>query len=179
MGDTMYHTTHMVPTAEQRALITEQLGRTPRGLEAIVAVDGEDTPLVLQVAPLVDDKPFPTFYWLSSPLLIKALSRLEAKGVIKSLEAQLKDDDVLMTAYQASHQDYVARRWAAMSEKDRQRIDQLGFTTVFEKRGIGGIENWQQVRCLHTQYAHHLASGGQNAIGQWVDTHYCVVDLLP
>ena len=45
------------------------------------------------------------------------------------------------------------------------------------ERGIGGISNWDQVRCLHTQYAHHLS--GDNVIGQWLDREYDVADCLP
>ncbi|HSP31523.1 MAG TPA: DUF501 domain-containing protein, partial [Halomonas sp.] len=37
--------------------------------------------------------------------------------------------------------------------------------------------NWHQVRCLHTQYAHHLC--GNNVIGQWMDRHHQVDHCLP
>ena len=57
--------TDQVPDQHQLTLITEQLGRAPRGIEAVAAVDGNGTPLVLRMAPIVDGKPFPTLYWLS------------------------------------------------------------------------------------------------------------------
>ncbi|WP_114417646.1 DUF501 domain-containing protein [Marinospirillum perlucidum] len=165
------------PTPEQQRIITEELGREPKGMQWVTAVDSHGRPLVVQVDALVDDKPFPTLYWLSSRLLVKELSHLEAAGVIKELEARLQEDEDLMQAYRHSHEDYIRRRWEAMSASTRARVEELGFNPVFERRGVGGIENWQQVRCLHTQYAHHLS--GNNAIGQWLDREYGINRLIP
>ncbi|MEC9482725.1 MAG: DUF501 domain-containing protein [Halomonas sp.] len=165
------------PTESQLAIIAEQLGRAPRGIQAVTATDGRGTPLVLRMASIVDDKPFPTLYWLSSDLLKVELSRIEARGVIKQLEARLQDDAEFLAAYRRSHEDYVAQRWRHMSQADRIRAEQQGYTGLFRERGIGGIANWNQVRCLHTQYAHHLC--GDNVIGQWLDAEYGVIDRLP
>lgn len=166
------------PTAEQGLLIADELGKEPKGMEFITAIDSRGRPLALQVSALVGGKPFPTFYWLSSAFLVKELSHLEAAGLIKTLEQRLQDDPVLMAEYQKSHEDYVTRRWAAMSQATKDEVECLGFTDVFTKRGVGGIENWQQVRCLHTQYAHHLSSGN-NAIGRILDEEYGIANLLP
>lgn len=173
----MFQRVALVPTPEQRLLIADELGKEPLGMEFITAVDGQGRPLALQVAALVKGKPFPTFYWLSSRFLVKELSHLEAAGLIKELEQRLQDEPALMTEYRQSHEDYVARRWAAMSEAIKAEVNRLGFTDVFTKRGVGGIENWQQIRCLHTQYAHHLSSG--NAIGKILDEEYGIAALLP
>jgi len=165
------------PTPEQRAIITEELGREPKGMQYVTALDSQGRPLVVQVEALVDNKPFPTLYWLSSRLLVKELSHLEAAGVIKQLEARLLEDEQLLSEYRKSHEDYIQRRWDAMSEATRQKVADLGFTEVFSRRGVGGIESWQQVRCLHTQYAHHLS--GSNAIGRLLDAEYGINQLIP
>ncbi len=174
---TLFQRVALKPTAEQHVLIADELGKEPKGMELITAIDDKGRPLALQVAALVGGKPFPTFYWLSSRFLVKELSHLEAAGLIKELEERLQDDPVLMADYRQSHEDYVARRWAAMSQATKNEIERLGFTDVFTKRGVGGIENWQQIRCLHTQYAHHLSSG--NAIGHILDEEYGIGRLLP
>lgn len=166
-----------VPTPEQLAIITEELGREPRGLQYVTALDSQGRPLVVQVDALVDAKPFPTLYWLSSRLLVKELSHLEAAGVIKKLEARLLEDEPLLSEYRKSHEDYIQRRWDAMSATTRQKVADLGFTEVFSRRGVGGIENWQQIRCLHTQYAHHLS--GFNAVGRLLDLEYGINQLIP
>jgi hypothetical protein len=33
---------------------------------------------------------------------------------------------------------------------------------------VGGLRFANQVKCLHLQYAHYLASGGDNLVGSWV-----------
>ncbi|MCG6658251.1 DUF501 domain-containing protein [Halomonas campisalis] len=169
--------TDQTPDPRQLAIIAEQLGRAPRGIEAVAAVDGEGTPLVLRMAPIVDGKPFPTLYWLSCTRLKVVISRLEASGVIKQLETRLQEDPDFLAAYHASHHDYVDARWHHMRDAQRREVAHLGYEEVLTRRGIGGIANWDQVRCLHTQYAHHLC--GDNVIGQWMDAEHGVVDCLP
>lgn len=165
------------PTENQLAIIAGQLGRAPRGIQAVTATDGEGTPLVLRMASIVDGKPFPTLYWLCSDRLKVELSRIEASGVIKNLEARLQQDPDFLAAYHRSHEDYVAQRWRYMRPQHRDQAERQGYTALFRERGIGGIANWDQVRCLHTQYAHHLC--GNNVIGQWLDAEYGVIDTLP
>ncbi|CBV41231.2 DUF501 domain-containing protein [Halomonas elongata] len=166
-----------MPDDRQLAIITEQLGRPPRGIEALAATDGEGTPLVLRMAPIVDGAPFPTLYWLCSERLKAELSRIEAAGVIKHLEARLREEPAFLHAYHRSHADYVEARWRYMSAAQRDEVQRLGYESVLRERGIGGIANWDQVRCLHTQYAHHLC--GDNVIGRWLDDEYAVADCLP
>jgi len=165
------------PDERQLAIIAEQLGRAPRGIQAVTATDGEGTPLVLRMAPIVDGRPFPTLYWLSCDRLKVVISRIEADGAIKRLEARLQEDPELLAAYHASHRDYVAARWRYMSAAQKAEVIRLGYDGVLTERGVGGIANWDQVRCLHTQYAHHLC--GDNAIGRWMDAEYGVADCLP
>lgn len=169
--------TDQAPDQHQLALIAEQLGRAPRGIEAVAAVDGNGTPLVLRMAPIVDSKPFPTLYWLSCERLKIEISRIEASGVIKQLETRLQEDAGFLAAYHASHRAYVDARWEYMSAGQRQEVERLAYTEILRERGIGGIANWDQVRCLHTQYAHHLC--GNNVIGQWLDAEFSVIDCLP
>lgn len=165
------------PDARQLEIIARQLGRAPRGIEALAATDGTGTPLVLRMAPIVDGKPFPTLYWLSSELLKVELSRIEAAGVIKSLETLVQQDEDFRALYHASHRDYIDTRWRLMSAAQRSEVERLGYTDIMRQRGIGGIGNHDQIRCLHTQYAHHLC--GNNLIGQWLDEHYGIIELLP
>ena len=46
------------------ARVEALLGRAPRGLEAVAVSRPDGEPVVLQVASLVDGKPFPTLFWL-------------------------------------------------------------------------------------------------------------------
>lgn len=168
--------TNQVPSQQQLVIIAEQLGRTPHGTEAIAATDENGMPLVLRMAPIIDDKPFPTLYWLCDKRLKIELSRLEAGGIIKQLEMRLQSDQDFLAGYHRSHEDYIARRWHYMSTAQQETVERLGYRPLLEARGIGGLGNWNQVRCLHTQYAHHLC--GDNVIGEWLDNELAVIDSL-
>ncbi|MHA3026151.1 DUF501 domain-containing protein [Chromohalobacter israelensis] len=164
------------PDARQLAIITQQLGRAPRGIQTVAAATQDGTPLVLRMHAIIDDKPFPTLFWLCSERLKIAISRIEAQGVIKALEARLQEDPEFLADYRRSHEDYVAQRWRSMSAAERDIVEHRGYRDLFTQRGIGGIANWEQVRCLHTQYAHHLC--GDNAIGRWMDAEHDVLACL-
>lgn len=153
-------------------IITHQLGRTPSGISAIAHYSPSGVPQVLEMETWVFDQPFPTLYWLSSKAIDKALAKIESQGVVKELEQRIQDDETLREAHHQSHRDYIARRWAAMSAEHKAIIEEKGFKPLFEKLGIGGIANWDKVRCLHMQYAHHLA--GDNVIGRILDEEYGV-----
>lgn len=173
----MYQKTELAPVPELIARIEAQIGRAPKGMQAITATDSQGTPLVVRMPSISDKKPFPTLYWMTSELLKKEISHIEATGVIKQLEERLLEDSEFMQAYHASHQDYVDQRFRYMTEEDRAFAEQAGFMALLQKRGIGGIANWDTVRCLHTQYAHHLC--GYNVIGQWMDEEFGIMDMIP
>ena len=62
-------------TADQRARVAALLGREPRGLRAIPVADAHGEPLVIRVASVVDEKPFPTLYWLVGAELCLRIDR--------------------------------------------------------------------------------------------------------
>ncbi|RTE67073.1 DUF501 domain-containing protein [Amphritea opalescens] len=161
----------MAASKQQLELIKRQLGREPRGLVDIAWQSAEGVPAVLQMRSLVDDQPFPTLYWLSSKDLYQAIAEIETAGEVKRIEQQLETDEELREAHLADQQRYVDLRWQMMADTDRQRIAELGFTELFDSYGIGGIRHWDKVRCLHMQYAYHLAVGG-TAIGALLDQRY-------
>lgn len=160
----------MSVSEQQLAVIAEQIGREPKGLIRVAVANSEGVPLVLQMRSLLDDVPFPTLYWLSSKDLCKAIGRIEGKGWVKEVESRLQADADLRETYLQNQKDYVARRWELMLPEDKARIEVLGFTEMFARYGIGGISQWDKVRCLHMQYAHHLAEG--NVIGALMDQEF-------
>ncbi|WP_290697318.1 DUF501 domain-containing protein [Amphritea sp.] len=166
----------MSVTEQQLELVEKQLGRKPRGLVDIAWQNKQGIPAVLQMRSLVDDQPFPTLYWLSSKDLYQAIAEIETGGEVKRIEQQIGLDDELRAAHLADQQRYVDLRWKMMADNDRQRIDELGFTELFNSYGIGGIRHWDKVRCLHMQYAYHLAVGG-TAIGQLLDERFALQNL--
>ncbi|MEH6649602.1 MAG: DUF501 domain-containing protein [Motiliproteus sp.] len=188
MSDSMPGSIPDTTTTEQLAVIEQQLGRPARGMSAIAYQSPEGVPMVLRMESLVDEKPFPTLYWLCSKDLHKAISRIETAGWVKLIEQELQQDEALRNRYLANHRDYVALRDRLMSEPIRRRIEQLGFADLFQQYGIGGISQWDKVRCLHMQYAHYLSASelspddnpqaGANVIGERMEQEFNLSQTL-
>ena len=79
---TMQTASECAPTDEQCQQVTRLLGRTPRGLKAIPVLGSSGSPVVIRVASVVDNKPFPTLYWLVDAALCLQIDRLAAAGWI-------------------------------------------------------------------------------------------------
>ncbi len=127
--------------------------------------------LVTRVYPVRDadgfPEPFPTLYWLSCKSISQQISRLEYQGHIARLTALIEADADLQARLVSDHERYVADREALLSVEDRARLTERNLLAAFSRRGIGGMENWGAVKCLHAHYGHHLARG--NVIGELLD----------
>ncbi|MBA3728490.1 MAG: DUF501 domain-containing protein [Actinobacteria bacterium] len=110
-------------------------------------------PLVIRNHP-VDERgaPFPTLYWLTCPETVKAVSRLESAGWIKSLDEAVEADPVLRVRFRRAHEQYAAERGTHLAEAGSWG-------------GVGGAA--RGVKCLHAHYAYTIG-GGRDPIGRWV-----------
>jgi exopolyphosphatase / guanosine-5'-triphosphate,3'-diphosphate pyrophosphatase len=135
------------------SIVREQLGREPTVPFTVAARCPGGHPLVIRNAPLDQDgHPFPTLFWLTCPVAVKAAARLEAEGWIRRWNARAEKDEALATALATAHQEYA---------RERSR----GFPQPLAGRGVGGAS--RGVKCLHAHYANHVA-GGRDPIGAWV-----------
>jgi hypothetical protein len=134
-----------------RARVTELLGREPAGAFVVVVRDEAGDPVVVRNAPFLDDgTPMPTRFYLVGTQLVRDVSRLEAAGGVKAAEAAI-DADVLT----ALHRRYEAERDADIgAEHGGPR----------PSGGVGGTR--VGVKCLHAHLAYHLA-GGNDPVGRW------------
>jgi hypothetical protein len=110
-------------------------------------------PDVVETAPrLPEGTPFPTFFYLTCPRVVGAVSTLEAQGVMREMNVRLATDAELAAAYAAAHRRYLDQR-AAVED-------------VPEIRGISAGGMPDRVKCLHALVAHSLAIGpGINPLG--------------
>lgn len=154
-------------TAGQRGQVADLLGREPRGLEAIALAAADGAPLVIRVASLVDDTPFPTLFWLVDPALNYRIDQAEAGGLIKRFQRRVDADPALQQRMLADHRAHIALRATYLSGASRQRLVELGFGEVLQHKGIGGIADQRRIRCLHTWYAAHLIV--PNTVGSLLD----------
>lgn len=146
------------PDPADAAVVTAQLGREPRGQFRVAHRCGCGLPDVVQTAPrLPDGTPFPTLYYLTCPRAAAAVGRLEAAGMMAAMTERLSDDASLRRAYEAAHEDYLARR--AQVARACGMAPLPGGT-----QSAGGMP--VRVKCLHALIAHELAVPGANPLGR-------------
>jgi len=127
-----------------------QLGRPARGEIRVAARCDYGLPLVVQTPPVLEDgTPFPTRYYVTCPVAVRDIGRLEASGWMAELTQQLTDDPGFAADYQAAH--------------ERYRLDRDGHGDG-KPESAGGMPG--RVKCLHALYAHE--KGDANPVGALV-----------
>jgi len=142
-------------TSSDLEIITQQLKRTPRGILSIKARCNCKNPAVISCNPIIDDKPFPTFYWLTLPWLHQKISKLEASGLMEKFNQRLENDPDFKALIQKTHQEYIQTRNSVQDISEQNQMS------------AGGMPN--HIKCLHSLVAHSLAEGpNHNPIGDEV-----------
>lgn len=177
---------------EDEAVVSMQLGRKPKGVIGVVQRCPDGYPQVVVTHPLpqaVDGSPdgsacgvggakgtqdgqvFPTLFWLTCPMLVRAIGRLEAAGWIRRIGEELQADPQAAVELAAAHvasarirRDLVAGCMEGVRLRDAER-------DVLERSGVAGTREGGQtasgVKCLHAHYADYLARG-ENPVGRRV-----------
>ncbi|MFO7880946.1 MAG: DUF501 domain-containing protein [Kosmotogaceae bacterium] len=117
-------------------------------------------PQVIRSSPIKNNKPFPTMFWLTCPLLYKSVSRMEEKGMIKYFEERLRKDQKMKESFLKAHESTQKLRKKLTPEKAPSWIHK-----ELLNKGIGGTKNLLSVKCLHLQLANYLG-GIDNPIGK-------------
>lgn len=159
--DAVAHIVEHAANEADLATVHGQLGRFPRGMVAVGArcVCGE--PLAVVTRPELDDgTPFPTTCYLTSPQAVKAVSHLEAEGVMGECNRLLQEDTAVREAYGHAHCRYLAFRHALAQRLGDGEGRIAGISA-------GGMP--VRVKCLHALLAQTLVMGpGVNPIGDMV-----------
>lgn len=132
------------------------------------AKDGEV--LVIESPVFMKGKPFPNLYWLVYSPLKKAIDRLEAGGVITDLQQMLDTDMDFRGKVHEDHQRYIQKRLSLVTDEMRAHVENKNYLAVLEKKGIGGIADFNRVRCLHMHFAHYIVD--RNTIGELLVERY-------
>lgn len=142
---------------DERSIVEVQIGRPPRSPVVVEARCHLDLPVVTLVPPILDDgTPFPTSHWLTCPLAVVRIARLEAAGGVKQADARIAADAAMGRQWSETMDRYARERGARIPEDwDGPR----------PRGGVAGSEHG--VKCLHAQYA-DTAAGNDNPIGRQV-----------
>ena len=159
--DRVHELLEMPATPDQIAIVNQQLGRFPRGMVAVGARCVCGNPLAVVTRPQLEDgTPFPTTCYLTSPEAVKAVSRLEADGIMSEWNTELGSDPDLASAYHRAHELYLAFRSALAQRLGDDESHIAGISA-------GGMP--KRVKCLHALTAQSLVMGpGVNPLGDRV-----------
>lgn len=150
-----------------QAVAAAQIGRPLRAEVAVAVRCHLDLPVVVAVPPLLDDgTPFPTRLWLSCPLAVARVARLESAGGVQRLDAYVKNSPDLSAALEAAHLRHAAARDALLP---------AGADPV-PGGGVGGTQG-EGLKCLHAHYA-DTAAGNANPVGEAVRPFVEPLDCL-
>lgn len=164
-------------SAQDFEIVTKQLGRKPIGALEVTTRDSQGEPVVIKVDPLAEGKPFPSMYWLTGLRVHKAIADVERTAWIKDLELRIIPESTEMLArLKADNERYRDMRWQLYQELHQDDQVQESFLKVIRESGIGGIQDFSRVRCLHMHYAFHLAHGG--LVGELLDKEFNIKALL-
>lgn len=138
-------------------VVAIQIGRAPRSEVVVGSRCHLGLPVVTTVPPILrDGTPFPTTHWLTCPLAVTRISRIEADGGVKEAADLIASDP------------NIAERWAAAMVRYRKARDAMlpaDWTGPVPTGGIAGSQGG--VKCLHAQYG-DTAAGNENPVGEIV-----------
>ncbi len=142
----------MLPDAE---LVLAHLGRRPRGPWRVAARCGCGAPIVIAVAPRLDDgSPFPTAFWLTCPRLVEQAGAWESGGGCADWSRRVAADPLLAREVRRADEAYRAARSAEGGGDD-----------PCASVGVAGQADPSVVKCLHARLAAALA-GVPDPIGR-------------
>ncbi|CAM9907770.1 unnamed protein product [Discosporangium mesarthrocarpum] len=166
-------------SAEDSAIIEEQLGFIPNNVVAVASRADNGEPAVLKLYPLAvslksaragnfERQPFPTMYWLSSPEFKTCVSHLERRGLVAQWEKRLQGNQAYIDEMKMAHKEYANERWEMLMAADQKMVLKKGWDGALgQSVGVAGITQPAAIKCLHAHFAHFLATGN-NLVGKWV-----------
>lgn len=154
-------------------VLRRQMGHRPRLALAVLRRCRYGFPQVLLFAPLLAAgprvSPNSTLCWLSCPMLVREVDRLEKEGEIERFEHLASVDGELRSALQRAHETTARIRstllpgeWARRLQEQRPRE-----YWVITETGIAGITRPDHVKCLHAHLADYMVRG-DNPVGDEV-----------
>ncbi len=159
--------------------ITFQLGKVVDNVYQVPKYCSYGVPIVVRSLPVKEGKPFPTLHYLTCPYLVKEVSKLEEKGLIKEFEKRLLSDEQFYFFLVSAHQKVIEIRLNLLQTLEIEIPK--GWQELLSRVGTGGISNFKTVKCLHLHLSDYLGGIG-NPVGKEVynliqvkecSNHYC------
>lgn len=143
---------------DDRSVVEIQIDRPPRSAVVVRTRCHLGLPVVIDVPPILDDgTPFPTTHWLTCPLAVTRVSRIESAGGVRAADERVRTDPDVRDGFAAAMARYAAARDSLLPE---------AWDGPVPTGGVAGSRGG--VKCLHAQYA-DTAAGNANPIGEDVN----------
>jgi len=96
---------------DDREVVAVQIGRPPRSPVVVRSRCHLGMPVVIDVPPILDDgTPFPTMYWLTCPLAVLRISRIESTGGVRAADTLIRADPDIRAAFGEAMSRYARTR---------------------------------------------------------------------
>jgi hypothetical protein len=154
-----------IVNSSEKFIIESQLNRKIYNVMDISKRCCYGYPQVIKSYPLKAGVPFPTLYWLTCPYLIKVVSDMESEGKISELQNIISKDENLKSEFVEAHKSEIKERFR-IAENEILKLPEVMIQKM-KNTGIGGIKNFETVKCLHLHLASFLG-GTKNPVGRIV-----------
>jgi hypothetical protein len=160
-------------TQQDYQVITNQLGREPRGVLGIAKRCKYGYPQVIVNRPVITKVEqvtvFPTSLWLTCPYLRKMISKIESTGLIGTLQERIAADEEFAEAVKKDHEAHAEFRRSLIPEEVLGALakNYPNEYQVIAETGVGGTRSYDGVKCLHAHFGDYLVLGN-NTIGKMV-----------
>ncbi|MBM7557176.1 DUF501 domain-containing protein [Halanaerobacter jeridensis] len=154
---------------EEKEILKKQLDREPRNIVDIPVRCAAGFPQVIVTAPILEDSDgiFPTTFWLTCPELNYRIAQLEDQGYVTRIKEKIDADAQLQEELIKAHEDYANYRVGLLTDEELNELqgENQGQYRVIKESGVGGIMDFEGIKCLHTHYAHYLVNQN-NPVGR-------------
>lgn len=141
-------------TPSDRNVVARQLGRPPHAVSRVVARCPFGFPAAVEDLPYDElGTPFPTLFYLTCPVLVAGVSRLESAGGVRRWTRRAAADPALRRSLSEA---------AAATRRRRRLLARRGAGEMLDHgaslhTGVCGAGKPGAVKCLHAHVAHALA----------------------
>jgi uncharacterized protein len=137
--------------------------RCPYGVPQVVVLN----PILNKETNVINYAALANLVWLSCPYLHDKITELEKKGMIERAQNLLHHNRAIATMMNDAHAHfYYFRKELLRRLTGRTYAEE---ETPYFDAGIGGVKDFQVVKCLHLHYAHY-AICPVNMVGRSVET---------
>lgn len=154
---------------EELNIIKGQLEDPAENVIKVIKYCPTNYPMVILVHPFYNDKPFPTIYWLSCPVIKEDIFKLEDAGYIERLKIKKNETKEFRKKLEDAHNRYSKSRIDLLSENELENAKEISedLFNMLLKSGVAGIREKEGIKCLHGHFADYIITR-DNPVGREV-----------